>query len=91
MGKRLVMACIMGSIADTGNEEPIAEKLKAAHREQILMDIRREGNIPNANIPNAWPESMARMPNKIILNTELACGKCNTPYIINMYIDMMVK
>ena len=52
MGNMFARACIGASIAETGKVEPITEKLRAAQRLQMLIDMRSDGARPNMAVPN---------------------------------------
>jgi hypothetical protein len=68
MGKSSAKASIGACMAVTGKVEPMTEKLSAAHNEQILIDMRREGINPKANVPNPCPLITARKASRRILS-----------------------
>ena len=75
MGKRLARVCISLSMALTGKVAPMIEKLSAAHNEQMLIDIRREGASPKAKAPNPCAASTVSMFNASRLHAPPKCGK----------------
>lgn len=68
-----------------GKVAPMTEKLRAAHRLQMLIDMRRDGAIPKANVPNPCAANTARMPNISVTTGPPALGKPRLPYIYIRY------
>ena len=69
-----------------GKVAPMTEKLRAAHRLQMLIDMRRDGATPKANVPNPCAANTARMPNISVTTGPPALGKPRLPYIYIRYI-----
>ena len=64
-----------GDMAVTGNVEPITEKLSAAHRLHILIDIRNDGVKPKAVSPKPCDANTVRKANAKILAKPAEWGK----------------
>ena len=69
------------SMAMRGKAAPQVEKLSTPQREQILMDMRREGMRPKMKTPKPCDEMTARSPRSMMSHVPPGWGKLRCPKI----------
>ena len=64
-----------------GKAEPAVEKLITDHSEQMLSDMRSEGNRPKMKMPKPWAAKMVRSVKRSMGTMPPGCGNLRIPNI----------